>query len=59
MSWSIGDIRNLFLMLKSQLRLYHVVITTAKTSPGKLTLTLVEMQYLLYIEETDSRAKKI
>ena len=52
MSWNIGDNRNLFLKLKSKLGLYHVVLTTPKTSPGKLTLTVVEMQQLPNIEKT-------
>ena len=55
MSWSIGDNRNLFLKLKSKLGLYHVVLTTPKTSPEKLTLTVVEMQQLPDIEKTDSK----
>ena len=55
MSWNIGDNRNLFLKLKSKLGLYHVVLTTPKTSPEKLTLTLVEMQQLPDIEKTDSK----
>ena len=55
MSWNIGDNRNLFLKLKSKLRLYHVVLTTPKTSPEKLTLTVVEMQQLPDIEKTDSK----
>ena len=55
MSWNIGDNRNLFLKLKSKLGLYHVVLTTPKTSPEKLTLTVVEMQQLPDIEKTDSK----
>ena len=54
MSWNLGD-RNLFLKLKSKLGLYHVVLTTPKTSPEKLTLTVVEMQQLPDIEKTDSK----
>ena len=54
MSWNIGDNRNLFLKLKSKLGLYHVVLTNPKTSPEKLTLTVVEMQQLPDIETTDS-----
>ena len=46
MSWNIGDNTNLFLRLKSKLRLYHVVFTTPKISPEELTLTVVEMQHL-------------
>ena len=37
--------------------LYHVVLTTPKTSPEKLTLTVVEMQQLPDIEKTDSKAE--
>ena len=55
MSWNIGDNRNLFLKLKSKLGLYQVVHTTPKTSPEKLTLTVVEMQPLPDIEKTDSK----
>ena len=47
--------RNLFLKLKSKLGLYHVVLTTPKTSPGKPTLTVVEMQQLPDSEKTDSK----
>ena len=54
MSWNLGDNRNLFLKLKSKLELYHVVLTTPKTSPEKPTLTVVEMQQLSDIEKTDS-----
>ena len=57
MSWNIADDRNLFLKLKSKLGLYHVVLTTPKTSPEKLTLTVVEMQQLPYIEKTDSKER--
>ena len=55
MSWNIGDNRNLFLKLKSKLGLYHVVLTTPKTSPEKLTLTVVERQQLPDVEKTDSK----
>ena len=55
MSWNIGDNRNLFLKLKSKFGLYHVVLTTPKTSPEKLSLTVVEMQELPDIEKTDSK----
>ena len=55
MSWNIGDNRNLFLRLKSKLGLYHVVLTTPKTSLQKLTLTVVEMQQLPNMQKTDSK----
>ena len=59
MSWNIGDNSNLFLKLKSKLRLYHVVLTTPKISPEKLTLTVVEMQQLPDIEKIDSEEEII
>ena len=55
MSWNIGENRNLFLKLKSKLGLYHVVLTTPKFSPKKITLNLVEMQQLPEIEKLDSK----
>ena len=55
MSWSLGNNRNLFLKLKSKLGLYHVVLTTRKTSREKHTLTVVEMQQMQDIEKTDSK----
>ena len=55
MSWNIGENRNLFLKLKSNLGLYHVVLTTPKTSPEKITVTLFEMQQLPEIEKVDSK----
>ena len=55
MSWNIGDNKNLFLNLKSKLGLYHVVLSTPKTSPEKLTLTVVEMQQVPDMEKTDSK----
>ena len=55
MSWNIGENRNLFLKLKSKLGLYHVVLTTPKTSPETITLTLVEIQQLPEIEKVDSK----
>ena len=55
MSRNIGDNRNFFLKLKSNLGLYHVVLTTPKTSPEKHTLTAVEMQQFPNIKKTDSK----
>ena len=55
MSWNIAENRNLFLKLKSKLGLYHVVLTTPKTSPEKVNLTLVEMQQSPEIEKVDSK----
>ena len=55
MSWNIGDDRNLLLKLKLKLGLYLVVLTTPKTSPGKLTLTVSERQNLPDAEKTDSK----
>ena len=53
MSWNIGDNRNLFLKLKPKLGLYQVVLTTPKTSPGKCSLIVIEMQQMPDIEKTD------
>ena len=58
MLWNIGDNRKLFLKLKSKLELYHVVLTTPKTSPEKFTLTVIEMQQLPDTEMTDSKEEK-
>ena len=55
MSWNIGDKRNFFLKLNSKLGLYHVVLTTTKSSPEKLALTVVEMQQLPDIEDNISK----
>ena len=55
MSWNIRENRNLFLKWKSKLGLCHVVLTTPKNSPEKITLTLVEMQQLPEIEKVDSK----
>ena len=55
MSWNIGGKRNLIFKLKSKLGLYHIVLTTLKTSPEKLTPTVVEMQQLPGTEKTDSK----
>ena len=55
MSWNNGDNINLFLKLKSKLGLYHVVLTTPRTSPEKLMLTVAGMQQLPDIEKTDSK----
>ena len=54
-SSNIGENRKLFLKLKSELEFCHVVLTTPKTSPEKITLTLVEMQHLPEIEKVDSK----
>ena len=40
---------------KIKIGTYHVVLKNAKTSPKKLTLTVVEMQLLPKIEKTDSK----
>ena len=58
MIWNIGDKRNVFLKLKSKLGIYHVVLTAPKTSPKKLTLTVIEMQQLPNIVRTDCKEEK-
>ena len=55
MGWNLGDNRNHFLKLKAKLGLYHVVLITSKTSPEKLTLSVVEMQQLSDIEKNNSK----
>ena len=55
MIWDSGDNRNLFLKLKSKMGLYHVALTTPKTSHEKLPLNVVEMQQLPNIEKIDSK----
>ena len=52
MSWNIGENRNLFPKWKSNLGLHHVVLTTPKTSPENLNITLVEMQHVPEIEKS-------
>ena len=54
MSWNIGDYRDLFLKLKTQLGLYHVELKS-KDSPEKIAITLVEIQQLPDIEKADSK----
>ena len=44
MSGNTGDNKNLFLKLKTELELQHIVLTTPKTSPEKVTLTVVEIE---------------
>ena len=53
MSWNIGENRNLFLRLKTKLGLYHVVLTTPKSSPTKITLTIAELQQLPELEQCE------
>ena len=55
MKWNIGDNRNLFLKLKKNFGLYHIVLTSPKTCPKKVTLTAVELQQLPDIEKNDSK----
>ena len=55
MIWNIGDF---YLKVKSKLGLHHTVLTTPKTSPEKLTLTVVEMQEFPDIEKNDSIEEK-
>ena len=50
MNWNIGENRNLFLRSKTKLGLYHVVLTTLKSSPTKITLTKAEMQQVAELE---------
>ena len=54
MIWNVGEKKNLFPKLKSKLGLYHVVLTTLRTSLEKIMLNLVEIQQLPEIEKMDS-----
>ena len=54
MSWNLGDNRNLFLKLKTNLGLYDVELRS-KDSPEKIALTLVETQQMPDVEEADSK----
>ena len=54
MSVNIGDNRELFLNLEIKFGLCFVVLTKPRNSPERITLTLLEMQQLSDIEETDS-----
>ena len=59
MSWNIGDNRNLFLKLKTELVLYLVELRSKpKDYSEKITLTLVETQPLPDIEKVDSKDEK-
>ena len=55
MSWNIGENRNLFLKLKSKLGLFHVKLTSPKTSAEKITIILVDVQQLPDIESLNSK----
>ena len=55
MSWNNGDNRNLFLKLKTKLRLYLVELKKPKDSTEKITPTLVETQLLPDIEKVHSK----
>ena len=59
MSWNVRYNRKLFLNLKFKSELHHVVITTPKTPPKKLTQPLVELKDLPNTEQTDSKKKEI
>ena len=59
MSWNIGYKWNLFLKLKAKLGLYHVVLSTPKSSPENLTLAVVKMQQLPDMENTDCKKRNI
>ena len=51
MSWNNGENRNLLLGLKTKLGVYHVVLTTPKPAPTKITLTKAELQQLPELEQ--------
>ena len=54
MNWIIGNSRHLVLTLKSKVGLYHVLHTTAKTSPKKLNQTVVETQQMPDTKKADT-----
>ena len=54
MSWNIGDNRNPFLKLKTNLGLYHVEPKN-QHYPEKITRTLVDTQQLPDFEKSDSK----
>ena len=55
MKWNIGDNRNFCPKLNSKFGLYHIVLTTPKSSPEKFTVTVVQMQQLPHFEISDSK----
>ena len=55
MSWNIGNNRNIFLKLRTELGLFHVKLRKPIDSPEKITLTLVGTQQLPDIENADSK----
>ena len=56
MSWNIGDNRNVFLKLRTNLGLYHVEHRSKpENCPEKNLLTLVETQQMPDIENVDSK----
>ena len=59
MSWNIGDNSNLFLELLLKSVLCHVVLTTPKTFPEKLTLSVVEKQESPAIEKQIPKKKSL
>ena len=57
MSWNLRDNQNIFVQMTSNMEFHLVVHATLKTSPEKLTLTVVEMQQKPEIIKTDSEEK--
>ena len=55
MSWNFGDFRNEFHKLKTKLAVHHIVLITAKASPGEPTLTVLEMHKLRDFENIDPK----
>ena len=53
--WKIGVDTKLYLNLKWRLSLYQDVLSTPKTLPQKLTLTVLQMQQVPDLEKTDSK----
>ena len=53
MSRNIGENRNLFLILKTKLGLYNVVLTIPKSSPTKIIITIAKLQQLPELEQCE------
>ena len=54
MNWNIGDNRNVFLKLKTEMGLCHVLLTSSEPAPKKVSLIIVEMRQLPEVGKFDS-----
>ena len=53
MGWNIVDNRNFFPKIESYLGFYRVLLTTLKTYPEKIALTIIELQELPDLQKLD------